>query len=69
MPRYCFHLPSKDQSVSDGEGVDMPDPTTAQGAADKVAAVITQLRGRRAAAHGRRSAGTDVGQPFRAAHD
>jgi hypothetical protein len=42
MPRYCFHLPSKDRSVSDGEGVDLPDPATAQGAADKVA---SELRG------------------------
>jgi hypothetical protein len=40
MPRYCFHLPSKDQSVLDKQGVDMPDPATAQGAADKAASEL-----------------------------
>jgi hypothetical protein len=42
MPRYYFHLRSKDQFIWDQEGVDLPDPTTAQGAADKAAA---ELRG------------------------
>jgi hypothetical protein len=42
MPRYSFHLHSKDRFVWDEEGVDLPDPSTAQGAADKVAA---ELRG------------------------
>ncbi len=40
MPRYCFHLCSKDRFVGDREGVDLPDPATAQGAADKVAAEL-----------------------------
>jgi hypothetical protein len=43
MPRYYFHLRSKDRFVWDEKGVDLPDPTTAQAAADKVAA---ELRGR-----------------------
>lgn len=42
MPRYYFHLRSKDQFIWDREGVDLPDPVTAQGAADKAAA---ELRG------------------------
>jgi hypothetical protein len=42
MPRYYFHLHSKDTFICDEEGVDLPDPTTARGAADKVAA---ELRG------------------------
>lgn len=42
MPRYSFHLRSKDRFVWNREGVDLPDPTTAQGAADKAAA---ELRG------------------------
>jgi hypothetical protein len=40
MPRYYFHLRSKDRLVWDEEGVDLPDPATAQGAADKVAAEL-----------------------------
>jgi len=40
MPRYDFHLRSKDQLIWDQEGVDLPDPTTAQGAADKAAAEL-----------------------------
>ncbi|WP_262030150.1 DUF6894 family protein [Microvirga sp. Mcv34] len=40
MPRYYFHLRSKDRFVWDKEGVDLPDPMTAQGAADKVAAEL-----------------------------
>ena len=35
MPRYFFHLRSEDNLVWDDEGVDLPDPLTAQGAADK----------------------------------
>jgi hypothetical protein len=35
MPRYYFHLRSKDRFIWDEEGVDLPDPTTAQGAADR----------------------------------
>jgi hypothetical protein len=42
MPRYYFHLRSGDSFVWDDEGVDLPDPLTAQGAADKTAA---ELRG------------------------
>ncbi|MBB4039831.1 hypothetical protein GGR34_001478 [Microvirga flocculans] len=42
MPRHDFHLHSKDRFVCDEEGVDLPDPATAQGAADKIAA---ELRG------------------------
>jgi hypothetical protein len=42
MPRYYFHLRSKEQFIWDREGVDLPDPTTARGAADKAAA---ELRG------------------------
>jgi hypothetical protein len=42
MPRYFFHLRSEDNLVWDDEGVDLPDPLTAQGAADKTAA---ELRG------------------------
>ncbi|MDF2971399.1 MAG: hypothetical protein K0R61_1849 [Microvirga sp.] len=42
VPRYYFHLRSKDHFIWDQEGVDLPDPTTAQGAADKAAA---ELRG------------------------
>jgi hypothetical protein len=40
MPRYYFHLRSKDRFVWDREGADLPDPATAQGAADKVAAEL-----------------------------
>ncbi len=42
MPRYYFHLRSHDRFVWDEDGVDLPDPLTAQGAADKTAA---ELRG------------------------
>jgi hypothetical protein len=42
MPRYYFHLRSDDSFVWDEDGVDLPDPLTAQGAADKTAA---ELRG------------------------
>ena len=42
MPRSYFHLRFKDRLVWDGEGVDLPDPATSRGAADKVAA---ELRG------------------------
>lgn len=41
MPRYYFHLRSKDQLAWDQEGIDLPDPTTAQGAADKLAAELS----------------------------
>jgi hypothetical protein len=40
MPRYYFHLRSKDRFTWDEEGVDLPDPITAQGASDKVAAEL-----------------------------
>lgn len=42
MPRYYFHIRSMDRFIWDREGVDLPDPMTAQGAADKAAA---ELRG------------------------
>ena len=42
IPRYFFHLRSEDNFVWDDEGVDLPDPLTARGAADKTAA---ELRG------------------------
>jgi hypothetical protein len=42
MPRCDFHLASKGRPISDREVIDLPDPATAQGAADKVAA---ELRG------------------------
>jgi hypothetical protein len=42
MPRYYFHLRTEDSFVWDEDGVDLPDPLTAQGAADKTAA---ELRG------------------------
>jgi hypothetical protein len=42
MPRYYFHLRSKEQFIWDKEGVDLPDPVIARGAADKAAA---ELRG------------------------
>ncbi|NBJ13603.1 DUF6894 family protein [Microvirga arsenatis] len=42
MPRYYFHLRTEDSFVWDEEGVDLPDPLTARGAADKTAA---ELRG------------------------
>jgi len=42
MARYFFHLRSDENFVWDDEGVDLPDPLTAQGAADKTAA---ELRG------------------------
>ncbi|MBA1159132.1 DUF6894 family protein [Microvirga mediterraneensis] len=42
MPRYAFHLRSKDRFDWDEDGVDLPDPTNARGAADKVGA---ELRG------------------------
>jgi hypothetical protein len=42
MTRYFFHLRSEENFVWDDEGVDLPDPLTAQGAADKTAA---ELRG------------------------
>jgi hypothetical protein len=41
MPRYYFHLRSKDQLTWDQVGVDLPDPTTAQGTADKLAAELS----------------------------
>ena len=37
MVRYFFHLRSDDTFAWDDKGVDMPDPLTAQGAADKTA--------------------------------
>ena len=40
MPRYYFHLHSTDRFVWDREGVDLPDPMTARGAADKAAAEL-----------------------------
>ena len=40
MPRYFFHLRTQDSFVWDEEGVDLPDPLTAQGAADKTAAEL-----------------------------
>jgi hypothetical protein len=42
MPRCNLHLPSKDHLSWDQQGIDLPDPTIAQGAADKTAA---ELRG------------------------
>jgi hypothetical protein len=42
MPRYFFHLRSDDNFLWDDEGVDLPDPLMAQGAAEKTAA---ELRG------------------------
>jgi hypothetical protein len=42
MPRYYFHLRSREQFIWDKEGIDLPDPTTARGAADRAAA---ELRG------------------------
>jgi hypothetical protein len=42
MSRYFFHLRTDENFVWDNEGVDLPDPLTAQGAADKTAA---ELRG------------------------
>ena len=38
MPRYDFYLRSKEQWICDREGIDLPDPSTARGAADKAAA-------------------------------
>jgi hypothetical protein len=38
MPLYFFHLRSKDRFVWDREGINLPDPATACGAADKAAA-------------------------------
>ena len=38
MPRYFFHVRSEDTFMWDEEGVDLPDPVTALGAADKTAA-------------------------------
>ncbi len=40
MPRYYFHLRSEDSFEWDDEGVDLPDPLTARGAADKTAAEL-----------------------------
>jgi hypothetical protein len=40
MPRYYFHLRSQDSLVWDDDGIDLPDPLTAQGAADKTAAEL-----------------------------
>jgi hypothetical protein len=40
MPRYYFHLHSDGRFVWDEDGVDLPDPLTAQGAADKTAAEL-----------------------------
>ncbi|WP_457091812.1 DUF6894 family protein [Microvirga sp. P5_D2] len=40
MPRHDFHLSSKDRLIWDREGVDLPDPMTANGAADKGAAEL-----------------------------
>jgi len=42
MPRYYFHLRSKDQFIWDQEGVDLPDPASAKGAAERAA---MELRG------------------------
>jgi hypothetical protein len=42
MPRYYFHLRTERHFVWDEEGVDLPDPMIALGAADKSAA---ELRG------------------------
>jgi len=42
MPRCNFRLPSKDRTTWDQQGLDLPDPATAQGVADKAAA---ELRG------------------------
>ncbi len=42
MTCYFFHLRSEDNFVWDDEGIDLPDPLTAQGAAAKTAA---ELRG------------------------
>ena len=40
MTRYFFHLQSEDNFVWDDEGIDLPDPLTAQGAAEKTAAEL-----------------------------
>jgi hypothetical protein len=40
MPRYDFHLHSKDRFIRNKDRVDLPDPMTAQGATDKVAAEL-----------------------------
>jgi hypothetical protein len=40
MPRYDVHLRSKAPLMRDREGVDLPDPMTAHGAADKVASEL-----------------------------
>jgi hypothetical protein len=42
MPRCDFHFASKGRFIPDREVIDLPDPTTACGAADKAAA---ELRG------------------------
>ena len=42
MPRYYFHLRSKDYFIWDREGVELPDSAMARGAAEKAA---TELRG------------------------
>ncbi|WP_162820586.1 DUF6894 family protein [Microvirga calopogonii] len=42
MPRYFFHLRSRDQFIWDQEGIDLPDPAIARGAADRAA---IELRG------------------------
>jgi hypothetical protein len=42
MPRYFFHVRAEGSFIWDEEGIDLPDPLTAQGAADKTAA---ELRG------------------------
>ncbi|WP_262297787.1 DUF6894 family protein [Microvirga sesbaniae] len=42
MPRYYFHLRSKETFVWDREGVELPDPAMACGAADRA---VAELRG------------------------
>jgi len=42
MPQYFFHLRTARGLTWDEEGIDLPDPMTAKGAADKTAA---ELRG------------------------
>jgi Domain of unknown function (DUF6894) len=42
MPRYYFHLRTPRTFVWDEDGIDLPDPATAQGAAERSAA---ELRG------------------------
>jgi hypothetical protein len=42
MSHFYFHLRTENNFLWDEEGIDLPDPLTAQGAADKTAA---ELRG------------------------